>query len=146
MSRTIAKLLQECRSIAVVGLSPRPERTSHAVSAVMQRHGYRIIPINPQAAGQMILGELCYGSLQEAAQALAVQGQSMDLVNVFRRSEDVPPVLDETLAIQSLAQVKGFWLQLGISHAESEQRAAAAGLGVVSNRCIKVELACLPKA
>ena len=141
--RTIPKLLTTCRSLAVVGLSPKADRSSHAVAAYMQQHGWRIIPINPQAAGQSILGELCYANLQEAAAALGVQGQNIDIVNVFRKSEDVPPVLAETLAIQAPAKVQGFWLQLGISHAESEKRAAEAGLQVVANRCIKVELACL---
>lgn len=141
--RAIAKLLKNCRSLAVVGLSPKADRTSHAVAAYMQQHGWRIIPVNPQAAGQTILGELCYANLQEAAQAVSQAGGSIDIVNVFRKSEDVPPVLEDTLAIAKQAGVQGFWLQLGISHAESEKRAADAGLAVVANRCIKVELACL---
>jgi hypothetical protein len=109
----------------------------------MQQHGYRIIPINPQAAGQQILGETCYASLQDAAAAMAQVGHKIDIVNVFRKSEDVPPVLDDTLAIAKIAGVQGFWLQLGISHAPSEKQAAEAGLAVVANRCIKVELASL---
>ena len=141
--RAIAKLLKNCRNIAVVGLSPKPDRTSHTVAAYMQQHGWRIIPSNPQAVGKSILGEFCYATLQEAAAALAAKGEHIDIVNVFRKSEDVPPVLADTLAIRELAQVQGFWLQLGISHAESEKRAAEAGLAVVANRCIKVELACL---
>ncbi len=144
--RAIAKLLKNCRSIAVVGLSPKSDRTSHAVAAYMQQHGYRIIPVNPQAAGQEILGETCYASLQDAAQAMAQTASKIDIVNVFRRSEDVPPVLADTLAIAKRAGVQGFWLQLGISHAESEKRAADAGLTVVANRCIKVELASLKAA
>jgi hypothetical protein len=142
--RAIPQLLTTCRSLAVVGLSPKADRTSHAVAAYMQQHGWRIIPVNPQAAGQAILGETCYASLREAAADLAAKRETIDIVNVFRKSEDVPPVLAETLAIQAQAKVQGFWLQLGISHAESEKRAAEAGLSVVANRCIKVELACLP--
>ncbi len=141
--RAIAKLLKNCRNIAVVGLSPKPDRTSHTVAAYMQQHGYRIIPVNPQAAGQEILGETCYSSLQDAAKAMAETGSKIDIVNVFRKSEDVPPVLADTLAIAKEAGVQGFWLQLGISHADSEKRAADAGLAVVANRCIKVELASL---
>ena len=141
--RAIAKLLKNCRNIAVVGLSPKPDRTSHTVAAYMQQHGYRIIPVNPQAAGQEILGETCYSSLQDAAKAMAETGSKIDIVNVFRKSEDVPPVLADTLAIAKEAGVQGFWLQLGISHADSEKRAAEAGLAVVANRCIKVELASL---
>mgnify|MGYP000996769664 CR=1 FL=1 len=141
--RAIAKLLKNGRTLAVVGLSPKADRTSHAVAAYMQQHGWRIIPVNPQAAGQTILGERCYGTLQEAADAVVQAGGRIDIVNVFRKSADVPPVLEDTLAIAAQAQVQGFWLQLGISHAESEQRATAAGLAVVANRCIKVELACL---
>lgn len=141
--RAISKLLKNGHSLAVVGLSPKADRTSYAVAAFMQQRGWRIIPVNPQAAGQEILGEYCYASLQEAAQALAATGERIDIVNVFRKSEDVPPVLEDTLAIQAQAGVQGLWLQLGISHPESEKRAAEAGLAVVANRCIKVELACL---
>ena len=144
--RAIAKLLKTCRSIAVVGLSPKPDRTSHAVAAYLQQHGYRIIPVNPQAAGQQILGEHCYATLPDAAAALAQTGAGIDIVNVFRKSEDVPPVLADTLAMAKQAGVQGFWLQLGISHPESEKRAADAGLAVVANRCIKVELASLKLA
>lgn len=141
--RAIAKLLKNCRNIAVVGLSPKSDRTSHAVAAYMQQHGYHIIPVNPQAAGQQILGQTCYASLQDAAKAMAQTGSKIDIVNVFRKSEDVPPVLADTLAIAKEVGVQGFWLQLGISHATSEKRAADAGLTVVANRCIKVELASL---
>ncbi len=144
--RAIAKLLKTCRSIAVVGLSPKSDRTSHAVAAYLQQHGYRIIPVNPQAAGQQILGETCYASLQEAAAAALQASSTIDIVNVFRKSEDVPPVLADTLAMAKQAGVQGFWLQLGISHPESEKRAADAGLAVVANRCIKVELASLKLA
>ena len=119
-------------TIAVVGLSPKPHRESYSVSAVMQRAGYRIIPINPAAAGQTILGEVVYATLQEAAQHHAIE-----LVNVFRNSDDVPPVVDDALA----AGAKAVWLQLGIVNDEAMARAAAAGLVTVQNRCIKVEWA-----
>lgn len=134
-----AQLLQKYRSIAVVGLSPKAARTSYAVAQYMQEQGYRIIPVNPLAAGKLILGELCYATLQDAAAAVAAKGGEIDIVNVFRRSEDIPPVLEQVLASKEQAQLKVFWLQQGISHAASEQAASAAGLSVVADACIKTE-------
>ena len=134
-----AQLLQKYRSIAVVGLSPKAARTSYAVAQYMQEQGYRIIPVNPLAAGKLILGELCYANLQDAATAVAAKGGEIDIVNVFRRSEDIPPVLEQVLAIKDQVKLKVFWLQQGISHAASEQAASAAGLIVVADACIKTE-------
>jgi predicted CoA-binding protein len=125
-------LLATCRCVAVVGLSPKPARASHDVARVMQAAGWRIVPVNPVAAGQTILGEPVYASLHEAAQQARI-----DLVNVFRQSEDVPPVVDEAIAIGAPA----IWLQLGIRHDEAAARARAAGLAVVQDKCLKVEWA-----
>lgn len=131
-AQTIARLLATCRCVAVVGLSPKPTRASHDVARVMQAAGWRIVPVNPVAAGQTILGEPVYASLHEAAQHAHI-----DLVNVFRHSEDVPPVVDEAIAIGAPA----IWLQLGIRHDEAAARARAAGLAVVQDKCLKVEWA-----
>jgi uncharacterized protein len=126
----IRGILQHHRTVAVVGLSPRSHRDSYEVAEYMQRQGWRIIPVNPAAQVAEILGEKVHPSLIEAAKA-----EQIDLVNVFRRSEDVPPVADEAIAIGA----KGLWLQLGIEHAESAVKARAAGLKVVQNKCLLVE-------
>ena len=129
-AQTIRAILATCRSVAVVGLSPKPHRDSFEVARVMQEQGWRIIPINPNAT--RILGETCYPSLIEAA-----AHERIELVNVFRNSADVLPVAQDAVAIGA----KALWLQLGIENAEAAQLATAAGLLVVQNRCLKVEWA-----
>ncbi len=121
-------LLKHCRTIAVVGLSPDASRDSHRISRHMQAAGYRIIPINPRATE--ILGEKCYPDLQQAAAE-----HRIDLVNCFRRSEDIPPIARDAVAIGAL----GLWLQLGIENEEAHDWATQHGLAVVQNSCIKVE-------
>ena len=121
-------LLKDSRTIAVVGLSPDPSRDSHRISRYMQTQGYRIIPINPRASD--ILGEKTYPDLITAA-----AHHRIDLVNCFRRSEDIPPIAQEAAVIQA----RGLWLQLGIEHHEAAEAARAQGLEVVQNCCIKVE-------
>lgn len=125
-------LLTTCHTIGVVGLSPKPWRVSFEVARAMQAMGYRIIPINPNAGVQAILGERVYATLTEAA-----AHETIALVNIFRHSDDVPPVVDEAIAIGA----KGIWMQLGIAHAGAAARAETAGLHVVQNACIKVECA-----
>jgi len=131
-TETIRQILASCRTVAVVGLSPKPERASYEVARYLQAHGWRIIPVNPVAAasGATILGEPVYATLQEAA-----QHASIDVVDVFRNSEDVPPVAQEAIAIGARA----LWLQLGIENAQAAAAAQAAGLWVVQNRCLKIE-------
>ena len=126
----IAHILQNHRTVAVVGLSPKPHRDSHEIARYMQRQGWRIVPINPAAGVAEILGEKVYPSLIEAAQHVQI-----DLVDVFRNSADVPPVADEAIAIGA----KGLWLQLGIEHPAAAEKARAAGLMVVQNKCLLVE-------
>ena len=128
--------LSDMETIAVIGLSPKPERDSHRVTAYMQRHGYRIIPINPAAAGTEILGERVYGSLAEARAALPEV--EVDTVNVFRRSVDTDGPITDAIEAQS-AGVRGVWLQLGIVNPEGLKRARAAGLRAVEDRCLMVE-------
>ena len=126
----IASILGSCRTIAVVGLSPRPERASFDVASYMQAQGYRIIPVNPNAGVAQILGETVYANLLEASQAA-----NIDLVNCFRNSEDIPPIIDDAIAIKAQA----VWMQIGVMHAAAAAKAQAAGLKVVQNRCLKID-------
>jgi uncharacterized protein len=133
----ISDLLRSSKTIAIVGCSPRPERDSHEVAAYLQSHGYRIVPVNPVVSASdkpQILGERCYATLQEAAQALPA-GQRFDVVDVFRNSADVPPIVDAAISVKAGM----VWLQLGVEHAQAAARAQAAGLDVVQNRCIKLD-------
>lgn len=123
---TLRSLLQESRTIAVVGLSADPFRVSHAVSRYMQDHGYRIIPVNPKYSE--ILGEKCYPDL------LSVP-EKIDIVDVFRKPEDCVPVARDAVAVGAGA----LWLQLGIVNEEARRLAEAGGLTVVMDLCIKVE-------
>jgi hypothetical protein len=131
-AHNIRHILTTCRTVAVVGLSPKPHRASFEVAHYMQTQGWRIIPVNPVAAasGAPILGEKVYATLLEAA-----QHETIELVDVFRKSEDVPPVAAQAIAIGAQA----LWLQLGIENAEAAQTAEAAGLRVVQNKCLLVE-------
>ena len=129
-TEAIRNILTTCRTIAVVGLSPKPWRESHGVSQAMQAAGYRIIPVNPAAGAETILGETVYPSLTEAAQHATI-----DLVNIFRNAKDVPPIVNEAIAIGARA----VWMQQGIAHAAAAEKAEAAGLRVVQDACIAVE-------
>ena len=130
MSQEVAirQSLADCKTIAVVGLSPKPHRDSFRVSKYMQDHGFRIVPINPNAPE--VLGERAYASLTEAA-----QHERIDMVNCFRNSEDIPPIAAEAIAIGA----KSLWLQIGVAHDDAAAQATAAGLVVVQNRCLMVE-------
>lgn len=122
----MAAMLAQARTIAVVGLSSDVLRPSHGVSAYLQAQGYRIIPVNPKEAE--ILGEKCYPDLESIP-------ERVDIVDVFRRSEFVPGVVEAAIRIQA----KAVWMQEGVEHAEAAARARVAGLGVVENRCILKE-------
>ena len=126
----VAHILSHCRTIAVVGLSPNPERASFDVARYMQSQGMRIIPVNPNAGVAQILGETVYASLLEASQV-----EKIGLVNCFRNSQDIPPIIDDAIAIKAQA----VWMQLGITHAPAAAKAQAAGLSVVQNRCLKID-------
>jgi uncharacterized protein len=125
------QFLQQYHHIAVVGISANPYRPSHGVSLYMQSVGYDIIPINPRYAGQMLLGKRVYASLSEAKEA----GEPIEIVDVFRRAPDVPPVADEAIKVGA----KVLWMQLGIRNDEAGQKAREAGLIYVQDKCIKVE-------
>ncbi len=127
----IRHILQTTRTCAVVGLSPKPHRDSFIVARVLQAHGWRILPVNPAAQGSQILGETVYATLADAARDHAI-----DLVDVFRNSEDAAAVVDEAIAVHA----KAVWLQLGVVNDAAIQRARAAGLRAVQDRCTKIEI------
>jgi len=122
---TIEEILKQARTIAVVGLSADPTKPSHQVSKYMQSHGYRIIPVNPKYS--RVLNEPCYARLSDIA-----PGTTVDIVNIFRRPEAIPPIVDEAIRIQA----KGIWMQEGIVHIEAAEKARQAGLWVIMDRCI----------
>jgi predicted CoA-binding protein len=130
---TLRRILGTCRTIAVVGLSPQWHRPSFFAAKYMQSHGYRIVPVNPVASE--ILGERSYPSVTAAAKALAEHGQQIDMVDCFRKSEDIPPIADEAIAIGA----RCLWMQIGVVNEAAAAKARAAGLDVVMNRCVKIE-------
>lgn len=125
-SDAIGALLEQARTIAVVGLSDSPLRPSHGVSAYMQHHGYRIIPVNPNIKGA--LGEKAVASLSDVK-------EKVDIVDVFRRSENVPEVVDEAIKLG----VSAIWMQEGVIHEPAAKKARDAGIFVVMDRCILKE-------
>ncbi len=125
----IAALLRQTRTIALVGASDRPDRAAHTVMAALLAHGYHVIPVNPQLAGQTILGQTVVATLADIAEPI-------DMVDVFRRSEFVAAVVDEAIA----AGARAVWTQLGVIDHAAAARAEAAGLTVVMDRCPKIEL------
>ncbi|HFI0330214.1 TPA: CoA-binding protein [Streptococcus suis] len=126
---TIFDFLKEAKTIAVVGLSNREETAAYRVSRIMQDACYRIIPVNPRSAGETILGETVYASLKDIP-------LSIDIVNVFRRSEFLPDVAREFIETDA----KIFWAQLGLESQEAEEILRRAGRDqIVMNRCIKIE-------
>lgn len=133
--RSISQILSDSKTIAIVGLSNKPDRASHEVAAYLQDAGYRIVPVNPSYAGDTILGETVYGSLQEAADALAAGGQPIDIVDCFRKSEDIPPIARDAIAVRAGC----LWMQLDIENQAAADLARAAGLDVVQDHCIKIE-------
>lgn len=134
-TKSLRAIFSNYRTIAIVGLSHKISRASFNVAQYMQAHGYRIIPINPTYAGQEILGEACFATLAEASARLKCEGGQIDIVNCFRKSEDIPPIAEQAIQIGA----KCLWLQLDIVHRDAEQRAHNAGLAVVSDRCIKID-------
>ena len=125
---TLRRILQENRVIAVVGLSADWYRPSYFAAKYMQQHGYRIIPVNPRYAGQKVLGETGYASLKDIP-------DKVDLVDVFRRSEDVMPIAEDAIAIGARA----LWQQIGVKNEAAAQAARKAGLDAVMDRCVKIE-------
>ena len=125
----IRTLLEETRTIALVGASDRPDRPSYRVMQTLQAHGYRVIPVNPQITGEHIHGEFVFRDLNQL-------GDPIDLVDIFRNSAAAGEAVDQAIA----AGAKAVWMQLGVINEEAAARAEAAGLKVVMNRCPAIEL------
>lgn len=140
--KPLRQILQDAHTIAVVGLSRKPERASLGVATYLQGQGYRVVPVNPTYAGQQILGEHVFASLREAGDALAAGGTRIDVVDCFRKSEDIPPIARDAVAIRAGC----LWMQLGIENQAAADLAGAAGLDVVMNHCMKIEHARMREA
>ncbi|SCW68883.1 hypothetical protein SAMN02927924_02155 [Sphingobium faniae] len=125
----IADLLNETRTIALVGISDRPDRPSYGVMKVLQDHGYRVLPVNPQIPGEHVHGEFVWDRLSDI-------GVPIDMVDIFRRSDAVGDVVDDAIA----AGAKSVWMQIGVINPEAAARAEAAGLKVVMDRCPAQEI------
>jgi predicted CoA-binding protein len=122
--------LECCKTIAVVGFSMKPDRASHRVANYLHEQGYRVIPVNPGHAGEVIFGEPIRASLADCP-------KDVDMVDSFRRSEHVPPVVEE--ALEQFDQLKVIWMQIGVEHAQAAALAQAHGVDVIQNRCPKIE-------
>ena len=123
---TLRRILRQTRTIAVVGLSAEWHRPSYFAAKYLQEHGYRVIPVNPRY--REVLGERCYPALTEIA-------EPVDLVDVFRRTEDVLPIAHDAIRIGA----KCLWQQIGVCNLEADRLAVEAGLDSVMNRCVKIE-------
>jgi uncharacterized protein len=128
----ISAILNTTRVVAVVGLSPNPERPSHGVARFLQSRGMRVIPVNPGQAGGTLLDEIVYADLA----AIPVDA-GVDMLDIFRQSDAVPGIVDQALA--HLPGLRTIWMQLGVSHAQAGETARAKGITVVQNRCPAIE-------
>ena len=124
--RNIEEILRECKTVAVVGLSPNPARPSHGVAVYLQEQGYRIVPVNPMV--EELLGERSYPNLEAIP-------FPVELIDVFRRSQEVPAIVEQAIRVGAPA----LWLQLGVIHHEAAARAAEHGIDVVMDRCTAIE-------
>jgi predicted CoA-binding protein len=128
-SNDIADLLRNVRTVAMVGASDRPDRPSNGVMKFLQNQGYRVIPVNPTITGEHIHGEYVWRELSQI-------GEPIDMVDIFRRSSEVGPIVDQAIAIGA----KAVWMQLGVVDEDAAARAEAAGLKVVMDHCPKIEI------
>jgi predicted CoA-binding protein len=128
----LREVLTTTRVVAVVGISPDPVRPSYFVARYLSLKGYRVIPVNPGKDGSEILGERVYADLASIPKDMKV-----DMVDIFRRSDAVPAILDD--ALTHLPDLKTIWMQIGVEHAGAAAKAEAAGLRVIQNRCPKIE-------
>ncbi|MBO9400727.1 CoA-binding protein [Shimia sp. R9_3] len=126
----LRKILKRSKVIAVVGVSMNTVRPSYYVARYLSLKGYRVIPVNPGHAGKTLFGETVVADLSEIS-------APVDMVDIFRRSEAVPPIVDQALA--QLPTLKTIWMQIGVEHAEAAAKAEAQGIDVIQNRCPKIE-------
>ena len=126
----LTELLQGAKTIALVGASDRPDRASYGVMKFLQDHGYRVFPINPRITGEHVHGEFIWRELAQI-------GEPIDIVDIFMRSENVGPIVDEAIAVGA----KAIWMQLGVIDEAAAAKAEAAGLKVVMDHCPKIEIA-----
>ena len=126
----IADLLQTARTIALVGASDRPDRASYGVMKFLQDHGYRVFPVNPRITGEHVHGEFVWRELSQI-------GEPIDIVDIFMKSENVGPIVDEAIAVGA----KAVWMQLGVIDEAAAAKAEAAGLKVAMDHCPKIEIA-----
>lgn len=128
----IKAILSSTKVVACVGMSLNPVRPSHYVARYLKLKGYRVIGVNPGHAGKEIFGETVVGTLGDISQDIKV-----DMVDIFRRSEAVPPIVDE--ALETLPHLRTIWMQIGVEHPQAAAKARAAGMKVVQDRCPKIE-------
>ena len=128
----VKTILEQSRTVAVVGISHKEDRDSHKVARYLKEHGYQMIPVNPKY--REVLGETCYSTLREVP-------QHIDVVDIFRNVEAIPAIVDEAIAVGADC----VWMQLGLASNEAASKARSAGLKVVMNRCTKIEHGKLPK-
>ena len=126
----LKKILGRCKTVAVVGVSSNPVRPSYFVARYLGLKGFRVIPVNPGLAGQSLFGETVYGDLASIP-------FDVDMVDIFRKSEAVPEIVDE--ALERWPKLKCIWMQIGVEHAEAAAKAEARGVDVIQNRCPKIE-------
>ena len=126
----LRKILRETKTVACVGVSPNPVRPSHYVARYLKLKGFTVIPVNPGHAGSSLFGATVVGSLSE------IEGP-VDMVDIFRRSEAVPPIVDE--ALERFPKLKTIWMQIGVEHPEAAAKAEARCVQVIQNRCPKIE-------
>lgn len=123
-------ILDRTRTVAIVGVSANPVRPSYYVARYLGLKGYRVIPVNPGLAGQTLLGETVYGDLEDVP-------VDVDMVDIFRRSEAVPPIVDA--ALDRWPDLQTIWMQIGVTHPDAAAKAEARGVDVIQNRCPKIE-------
>lgn len=128
----LSRILRATRCIACVGVSANPVRPSYFVARYLRLKGFRVIPVNPGLAGQVLFGETVYGDL-----AAIPAGIPVDMVDIFRQSVHVPPIV--AMALQHLPQLRTIWMQIGVQHPEAAAMAEARGITVIQNRCPKIE-------
>ena len=128
----LLEILHGVRSIAMIGASPNWNRPSFFAMKYLQEKGYRVVPVNPRTAGEIILGEACYANLSEVP-------DQIDMLDIFRSSEAAGAIVDEAIALKDKLGLKVVWMQLGVRNDAAAARAEAAGLTVVMDRCPKIE-------